>query len=61
MDVVIECLILREGRQGIDVVQDEVENQLYKVSLINIILKFKMYCKIFFLKLNIYVKIKIDK
>lgn len=34
MDVVIECLILREGRQGIDVVQDEVENQLYKVSLI---------------------------
>lgn len=50
MDVVIECLILREGRQGIDVVQDEVENQLYKVSLINIILKFKMYCKIFFLK-----------
>lgn len=50
MDVVIECLILREGCQGIDVVQDEVENQLYKVSLINIILKFKMYCKIFFLK-----------
>lgn len=61
MDVVIECLILREGRQGIDVVQDEVENQLYKVSLIDIILKFKMYCKIFFLKFNIYVKIKIDK
>lgn len=61
MDVVIECLILREGRQGIDVVQDEVENQLYKVSLINIILKFKMYFKIFFLKFNIYVKIKIDK
>ncbi|VDI10752.1 tektin-2-like [Mytilus galloprovincialis] len=29
-DVAIECLTLREGRQHIDVVQDEVENQLHK-------------------------------
>ncbi|XP_033737318.1 tektin-2-like [Pecten maximus] len=29
-DVAIECLTLREGRQSIDVVQDEVENQLHK-------------------------------
>lgn len=34
MDVAIECLTLREGRQGIDVVQDEAENQLHKASLI---------------------------
>lgn len=32
MDVAIECLTLREGRQGIDVVQDEAENQLHKAS-----------------------------
>jgi len=30
LDVSIECLTLREGRQGIDVVQDEAENQLHK-------------------------------
>ncbi|PVD23265.1 hypothetical protein C0Q70_16529 [Pomacea canaliculata] len=29
-DANIECLTLREGRQHIDVVQDEVENQLHK-------------------------------
>jgi len=29
-DVAIECLTLREGRRGIDVVQDEPENQLHK-------------------------------
>lgn len=29
-DAAIECLTLREGRQHIDVVQDEVENQLHK-------------------------------
>ena len=31
-DVAIECLTLREGRQSIDVVQDEPENQLHKVK-----------------------------
>lgn len=31
-DVAIECLTLREGRRNIDVVQDEPENQLHKVS-----------------------------
>lgn len=31
-DVAIECLTLREGRQSIDIVQDEPENQLHKVS-----------------------------
>lgn len=30
LDVAIECLTLREGRQEIDVVQDETENQLHK-------------------------------
>ena len=30
-DVAIECLTLREGRQSIDIVQDEPENQLHKV------------------------------
>ncbi|XP_076439938.1 tektin-2-like [Babylonia areolata] len=29
-DTAIECLTIREGRHGIDVVQDEVENQLHK-------------------------------
>ena len=33
-DVAIECLTVREGRQTIDVVEDEVENQLHKVCLI---------------------------
>lgn len=61
MDVAIECLTLREGRQGIDVVQDEAENQLHKASLIDITLKSKMHCKTFLLKLNIYVKTKTDK
>ena len=32
-DVAIECLTLREGRKGIDVVQDEPENQLHKVTV----------------------------
>ena len=32
-DAAIECLTLREGRHGIDVVQDEVENQLHKVCV----------------------------
>lgn len=31
-DVAIECLTLREGRQAIDVVEDEPENQLHKVK-----------------------------
>ncbi|ESO88252.1 hypothetical protein LOTGIDRAFT_193495 [Lottia gigantea] len=30
LDVAVECLTLREGRQGIDIVQDEAENQLHK-------------------------------
>ncbi|XP_050400773.1 tektin-2 [Patella vulgata] len=30
LDVAIECLTLREGRQSIDVVQDDPENQLHK-------------------------------
>ena len=30
-DVAIECLTLREARQGIDIVEDEAENQLHKV------------------------------
>jgi hypothetical protein len=30
-DVNVENLTIREGRHGIDVVQDEVENQLHKV------------------------------
>eukprot|EP00745_Piridium_sociabile_P031171 TRINITY_DN5168_c0_g1_i4.p2 TRINITY_DN5168_c0_g1~~TRINITY_DN5168_c0_g1_i4.p2 ORF type:complete len:423 (-),score=147.80 TRINITY_DN5168_c0_g1_i4:1476-2744(-) len=29
-DTAVECLTMREGRQSIDVVQDEVENQLHK-------------------------------
>lgn len=29
----IENLTIREGRHGIDVVQDEVENQLHKVCI----------------------------
>ena len=33
-DVAIECLTLREGRQSIDVVQDEPENQLHKVCAV---------------------------
>lgn len=32
LDVCIENLTTREGRQSIDLVQDEVENQLHKVS-----------------------------
>lgn len=32
LDVAIECLTLREGRQAIDVVQDEPEAQLHKVK-----------------------------
>lgn len=31
LDVCIENLTTREGRQDIDLVQDEVENQLHKV------------------------------
>jgi len=31
LDVVIECLTLREGRQSIDVVRDGVEAELKKV------------------------------
>jgi len=33
LDVVIECLTLREGRQSIDVVRDRVEAELHKVGL----------------------------
>lgn len=33
LDVCIENLTIREGRQDIDLVQDEVENQLHKVSI----------------------------
>lgn len=32
LDVCIENLTTREGRQDIDLVRDEVENQLHKVS-----------------------------
>ena len=32
LDVAIECLTLREGRQSIDVVRDGVEAELRKVS-----------------------------
>ena len=32
-DTVVENLTIREGRHGIDVVQDEVENQLHKVCM----------------------------
>lgn len=31
-DVTVECLTIREGRRNIDVVQDEPENQLHKVT-----------------------------
>lgn len=31
LDVAIECLTLREGRQSIDVVRDDVEAELHKV------------------------------
>lgn len=31
-DVAVECLTIREGRRNIDVVQDEPEHQLRKVS-----------------------------
>ena len=32
LDVVIECLTLRESRQSIDVVRDGVEAELHKVT-----------------------------
>ena len=32
-DTVVENLTIREGRHGIDIVQDEVENQLHKVCV----------------------------
>ena len=32
LDVAIECLMLRENRNGIDLVRDEVEEQLHKVN-----------------------------
>lgn len=31
LDVAIECLTLREGRQSIDMVRDRVEAELHKV------------------------------
>ena len=34
LDVVIECLTLREGRQSIDVVRDDVEAELKKVRIL---------------------------
>lgn len=33
-DVAVECLTLREARRKIEVVIDEPENELYKVSII---------------------------
>ena len=31
LDITLECLMLRENRQSIDLVRDEVEAQLHKV------------------------------
>ena len=36
LDVAIECLTLREGRQSIDVVRDGVEAELHKVCMFNV-------------------------
>ena len=35
LNVAIECLMLRENRDGIDLVRDEVEEQLHKVGNLN--------------------------
>ena len=51
-DVTIECLNQREDRQEIDLVRDQVEAELLKVTLNVIIFKYKILNLIFV----IYVK-----